>query len=54
MGLGRLLVMPGVMFGMLVVETIGKIRRLHESDGRQIKAICRRRGVLLSIAPGEA
>jgi transposase len=30
---------------MLVVETIGKIRRLHEIDGLPIKAICRRLGV---------
>jgi len=28
------------MFGMLVVETIGKIRRLHAIDGLPIKAIC--------------
>ena len=33
------------MIGMLVVETIGKIRRLHEVDGLPIKAICRRLGV---------
>jgi len=33
------------MIGMLVVETIGKIRRLHEIDGLPIKAICRRLGV---------
>jgi hypothetical protein len=33
------------MFGMLVVETIGKIRRLHEIEGLPIKAICRRLGV---------
>jgi transposase len=37
--------MPGVMIGMLVVETIGKIRRLHEIEGLPIKAICRRLGV---------
>lgn len=30
---------------MLVVETIGKIRRLHEIEGLPIKAICRRLGV---------
>ena len=33
------------MIGMLVVETIGKIRRLHEIEGLPIKAICRRLGV---------
>ena len=33
------------MFGRLVVETIGKIRRLHEIEGLPIKAICRRLGV---------
>jgi transposase len=33
------------MIGMLVVETIGKIRRLHEVEGLPIKAICRRLGV---------
>lgn len=45
MGSGWLLVMPGVMVGMLVVETIGKIRRLHENERLPIKAICRRLGL---------
>ncbi|BAR63262.1 integrase catalytic subunit (plasmid) [Bradyrhizobium diazoefficiens] len=31
--------------GMLVVETIGKIRRAYFVDGRPIKAICRELGV---------
>jgi transposase-like protein len=30
---------------MLVVETIGKIRRAYFVDGRPIKAICRELGV---------
>ena len=29
------------MDGMLVVETVAKIRRLHLAEGRSIKAICR-------------
>lgn len=37
--------MPRVMFRMLVVETIGKIRRLHEVESMPVKAICRRLGV---------
>jgi transposase-like protein len=31
--------------GMLVVETIGRIRRAYFVDGRPIKAICRELGV---------
>jgi DNA-binding transcriptional regulator LsrR (DeoR family) len=37
--------MPGVMFGMLAVQTIGKIRWLHEIEGLPTRAICRRLGV---------
>jgi transposase len=33
------------MGGMLVVETIAKIRRLHLVEGRPIKAICRELGL---------
>ena len=33
------------MFGMLVVETIAKIRRLHLGQGLPIKAICRQLGL---------
>jgi hypothetical protein len=33
------------MVGMLVVETIGKIRRLRENERLPIKEICRRLGV---------
>ncbi|GBQ46021.1 hypothetical protein AA18890_2527 [Komagataeibacter europaeus LMG 18890] len=32
-------------FGMLVVETIGKIRRAHFVEGKAIKAICRDLGI---------
>ena len=35
---------------MLVVETIGKIRRLHEIEGLPIKAIYRRLGVSRKVA----
>jgi hypothetical protein len=31
----------GAGFGMLVVETIARIRRAHLVDGKSIKAICR-------------
>ena len=31
----------GVGLGMLVVETIARIRRAHFVDGKPIKAICR-------------
>ena len=37
--------MPRVMVGMLVVQTIGKIRRLQENERLPIKGICRRLGV---------
>ena len=30
---------------MLIVETIGKIRRLHENERLPIKEICRRLGL---------
>ena len=33
------------MDGMLVVETVAKIRRLHLAEGRSIKAICRELGL---------
>ncbi len=33
------------MVGMLIVETIGKIRRLHENERLPIKEICRRLGL---------
>ena len=33
--------MNGGLIGMLVVETIAKIRRLHLVQGKSIKAICR-------------
>jgi len=33
------------MIGMLVVETIAKVRRLHLSDGKPIKVICRELGL---------
>ena len=33
------------MEGMLVVETVAKIRRLHLAEGRSIKAICRELGL---------
>ena len=37
--------MPGVMVGMLVVQTIGKIRWLRENERLPIPEICRRLGV---------